>query len=318
MRTLSRYLGVLAILLFTAMVLAQTNTGEVAGVLRDPSGAVIPNATITFTNLGTGLTRNVVSSSTGNYQLTALPIGRYEVTVSQSGFQPFKQQIQVTVGSRNALDIPLQVSGASTVVEVVGEGGATVNTIDQQQSDVVNSAQLNGLPTMNRDPYALVGLAGNVQADEQAGAGDMRGAGFSINGQRSASTSILLDGGENMDQFTATSAQPIPLDALQEFRVVTNGMTADGRNRNAPIVLGVFDDVSEIRIQKQVAEIAIALVGLHDAVEEFCAYDATTAPDRGDVTEIQIPVVLFAGGAEQLHALRIGNDFRCGNSLVFA
>jgi hypothetical protein len=159
--------------------------------------------------------------------LTALPIGRYEVAVNQSGFQPFKRQIQVTVGSRNALDIPLQLGGASTVVEVVGEGGAVVNTIDQQQSDIVNSTQLTGLPTVNRDPYALVGTAANVQQDSQAGQGDLRGAGFAINGQRSASTDLLLDGGENMSQFTASVAQPIPLDSVQEFRVITNGMTAE-------------------------------------------------------------------------------------------
>lgn len=219
--------SVALLIALAGFVFAQTNTGEIAGVVHDPSGAVIPNATITATNLGTGLTRTAAASSTGQYQLNALPIGRYEVSVNQSGFQPFKEQIQVTVGSRNALDIPLQVSGASTVVEVVGEGGAVVNTIDQQQSDVVNSAQLSGLPTVNRDPYALVITAANVQQDSQVQQGDNRGAGFSINGQRSASTDLLLDGGENMDQFTAAVAQPIPLDSVQEFRVITNGMTAE-------------------------------------------------------------------------------------------
>jgi len=154
--------------------------------VRDPSGALVPNATVSAKNLDTGLTRAVTSSANGEYHLSALPIGRYEIAVDQQGFQPFKKEIQVTVGSRNALDVALQLSGASTVVEVIGEGGATVNTIDQQQSDVVNSAQIVGLPTLNRDPYALVGIAANVQQDSQAGLGYLRGAGFSINGQRCA------------------------------------------------------------------------------------------------------------------------------------
>jgi hypothetical protein len=219
-------LGVL-LLGFATLALAQTNTGEIAGVVRDPSGAVVPNATITATNAATGLTRSATSSPSGQYEMNALPIGTYEVTVNQSGFQPFKGQIQVTVGSRNALDIPLQVSGASTVVEVIGEGGATVNTIDQQQSEIVSTAEISSLPTLNRDAYSFVGLSANVQQDSQAGMGDGRGAGFAINGQRSASTDLLLDGGENMSEFTATVAQPVPLDSVQEFRVITNGMTAE-------------------------------------------------------------------------------------------
>lgn len=227
-KVIPRFLASAALLLaLTGFVFAQTNTGEIAGVVRDPSGAVVPNATVTATNLGTGLKRSVTSSSGGQYLLSSLPIGQYQVAVTQSGFQPFKQNMEVTVGSHNALDIPLQVSGASTVVEVIGEGGATVNTIDQQQSDVVNSTQIVGLPTLNRSPYALVGLAANVQQDSQAGMGDARGAGFSINGQRSASTDLLLDGAENVDQFNAGVAQIVPLDSVQEFRVITNGMTSE-------------------------------------------------------------------------------------------
>ena len=258
-----QFLASVALLLVLAgLLFAQTNTGEISGAVRDPSGAVVPNATITVTNLGTGLSRTAVSSSTGQYLITALPIGRYEVAVNQSGFQAFKRQIEVTVGSRNALDIPLQLSGASTVVEVVGEGGAVVNTIDQQQSDVVNSAQITGLPTVNRDPYALVITAANVQQDSQAQMGDARGAGFSINGQRSASTDLLLDGGENMDQFTATVAQPIPLDSVQEFRVITNGMTAEyGRASGGVVNVATKNGTNN----------------LHGSVYEYGRYSALSA-----------------------------------------
>jgi hypothetical protein len=221
------YLPLLALVLLSTIAVAQTNTGDIAGVVRDPSGAVVPNATITARSLDTGVTRSVRTGGDGQYQVSSLPIGLYEVSVNQQGFQAFKRQIQVTVGSRNALDVPLQVTTESTTIEVVGQGGATVNTIDQEQSQVVNSAQISGLPTLNRSPYALVATAGNVQIDSQAGVGDNRGAGFSINGQRSASTDILLDGAENLDLFTASVAQPTPLDSVQEFRVITNGMTAE-------------------------------------------------------------------------------------------
>ncbi len=80
------------------------------------------------------------------------------------------------------------------------------------------------LPTSpTRNPYALVATSGNVTEDSN---GD-RGAGFAINGQRSASTSILLDGAENVDTFTATVGQTVPLDSVQEFSVLTNNFGAE-------------------------------------------------------------------------------------------
>ncbi len=79
------------------------------------------------------------------------------------------------------------------------------------------------LPTLTRNPYDLVATSGNVTEDNNSG----RGAGYAINGQRSADTDILLDGGENVNLFTATVGQSIPLDSVQEFSVLTNNFTAE-------------------------------------------------------------------------------------------
>src|ERR1700690_3514189 len=79
------------------------------------------------------------------------------------------------------------------------------------------------LPTLTRNPYDLVGTSGNVNEDSTSN----RGAGYAINGQRSASTDILLDGGENVDLFTATVGQQVPLDSVQEFSVLTNNFSAE-------------------------------------------------------------------------------------------
>jgi hypothetical protein len=80
------------------------------------------------------------------------------------------------------------------------------------------------LPTLTRNPYALVQLSGNASDDLQ---GSGRGTGFSLNGQRSASTNVLLDGGENVDNYTATVGQSVPLDSVQEFRVITSNFSAE-------------------------------------------------------------------------------------------
>ena len=215
------------LLLVPGLLYAQVTAGTISGTIKDQSGAVVPNATITATDLATQLTRSVKSDASGNYTMAGLPVGTYNVTAQAPGMTANKHQLEITVGSRNAMDFTLGVAASSTTVEVVGEGGTTVNTVDQQQSTIVNSQQIAELPTLTRNPYDLVSTASNVQQDSQAGMGSARGAGYSINGQRSASTNILLDGAENVDQFTSSVGMQVPQDSVQEFRVVTNGMTAE-------------------------------------------------------------------------------------------
>ncbi len=227
MKSLLRTTALLALALTAALAMGQVTTGTLQGTITDPSGAVVPNAKVTAVNASTQFSRSATTNPDGTYTLPGLPPGTYDVTIQAGNFASQKRRVDVTVGSRNGLDVPLALSSAGTVVEVVGESGTTVNTIDQQESSVVSAQQVANLPTLTRDPYALVATASNVNQDSQAGTGDARGAGFSINGQRSASTDIMLDGVENVDQFTATVGQTVPQDSVQEFRVVTNGMTAE-------------------------------------------------------------------------------------------
>jgi len=209
-------------LLFCAFAFGQTETGQITGTVTDPSGAVLPNTEVTITNVGTGATRTATSGNSGQYFFTNLQPGTYEVTINAQGFQPFKKKVDVVVGSRVAVPSGLILAGGATTVEVTAEAGAAVDTTDQTLGQTVNQKQITQLPTLTRDPYDLVGLAGNVVADQSD-----RGAGFSINGQRSASTNILLDGGENVDQFDATVGQNVPLDSVQEFKVLTSNFTAE-------------------------------------------------------------------------------------------
>ncbi len=213
--------------LISALAYGQAGLGSVSGVVKDQTGAVVANAKVTLVDKGTQLTRTGTTDAGGVYEFTALRPGNYQLSVAASGFALNEQQIVVTVGSKNEANISLGVSGAGSVVEVTGAGATQVNTVDQEVSTLITSKDVVDLPTITRNPYDLVATAANVQQDSQAGMGDARGAGFAINGQRSASTSILLDGAENVDQFGATVGQTIPLDSVQEFRVITNGMTAE-------------------------------------------------------------------------------------------
>ena len=146
------------------------------------------------------------------------------MVIEAQGFQKYTQRVKVGVGSSNDVSAKLSVTGTSTTVEVTGSAEvAVVNTENQTLSQVITSKQVVELPTLTRNPYDLVATSGNVTEDNNSG----RGAGYSINGQRSSDTDILLDGGENVDLFTATVGQSVPLDSVQEFSVLTNNFTAE-------------------------------------------------------------------------------------------
>jgi hypothetical protein len=165
-----------------------------------------------------------MTNEEGVATVTNLQSGVYNITVTGSGFAPFKQQAQVTVGGRVSVDAELSATARGESITVVaGEAGVTVNTQTQELSNVVSGKQITELPTLTRNPYALVAISGNVSPADPSG----RGTGFSINGQRSASTNILLDGGENVDNFTAEVGQSVPLDSVQEFRVITSTFSAE-------------------------------------------------------------------------------------------
>ncbi len=209
----------------------QAENGQLTGTVTDQSGAVVPSATVTVKNLGTGAQRTTTTAGNGTYSVPSLPPSRYEVTVEKAGFGPYTSQVQVSVGGSPTLDAKLAPSGGTTTVEVIGAGGVQVNTDNQQMSTVVNSQEVVQLPTVTRNPYDLAQTSGNVTpTDVQnrvGGPAGLRGVGVNINGQREASTDILLDGGQNVDLFSASHGQQVPLDSVQEFRLVNSDFTAE-------------------------------------------------------------------------------------------
>ena len=222
-----RLVSLLGILLLSSVWLfGQAESGQISGTITDSSNAVVSGAKVTVTSPNTGTTRSTTTNTSGEYGLTNLKPDTYNLTVEHAGFQKYARQIQVLVGSRNEVSAQLNVTGVSTTVEVTASGEtATVNTESQTLSTVVTSQQLIDLPTLTRNPYDLVSTSGNVSDGDSGQNG--RGVGYAINGQRSSSTDVLLDGGENVDLFTASVGQSVPLDSVQEFRIVTSDFSAE-------------------------------------------------------------------------------------------
>ncbi|HEY1984778.1 MAG TPA: TonB-dependent receptor [Terracidiphilus sp.] len=232
----------LAILtLFISPCLAQVESGTIAGTVADATGAVIPDAAVTVTNVASNVKRTTQTSGTGSYSVVGLAPGTYQVSVASGQFKPYTANVEITVGGHVTLDAKLSVNTSATQVEVLAEGGSSVNTQTQELSQLVDSEQLVSLPSLTRNPYDFVAISGNVSNGDASNSGSStsavamntnsqnsttRGVGFNINGQRSTGTEILLDGVENIELFNDQIGTFVPLDSVQEYRVATSNFEA--------------------------------------------------------------------------------------------
>jgi outer membrane receptor protein involved in Fe transport len=236
MKTFGRGLACILAVIFlpVAVATAQVESGVVAGTVTDQSGAVIPNASVTVKNLGTNAERNTRTSTAGAFNVNGLPPATYQVTANAAGFKSFATKVEVTVGGHVTIDAKLSVSASTVEVQVVAEGGVQVNTQTQELSQIVDQQELAQLPSLTRNPYDFVGISGNVSSgDNTTSSADSgqnltnRGVGFAINGQRESGTEILLDGVENIAVFGEGIGEDVPVDAVQEYSVITNNYSAE-------------------------------------------------------------------------------------------
>jgi hypothetical protein len=236
--------------LLAGSAFGQTDTGSISGTVRDVTGAVVPDAGVSAKNAATSAERTTRTDSTGEYTIPGLNPGIYEVTVSKAGFADTRIRAQVTVGSHVTVDAQVSVSAMTTTIEVVvAAGGTEINTQSQEISQIISSDQIQNLPSLTRNAYDFIALAGNVSGGDRSvsssnaqisgGSGQNntdRGVGYNINGQRASGTEVLLDGAENTNIFDTTIALLIPQDAVQEYRVITNNFDAQYGRASGGIV----------------------------------------------------------------------------------
>ncbi|WP_353065877.1 TonB-dependent receptor [Tunturibacter psychrotolerans] len=237
LRNISVHASILFVLLFLPLSLshltAQTDSGIVSGLAVDQSGALVSDATVTLTNTGTNAERTVTTNHSGEYTFPPVAAGIYTVRADAPGFQRFEARVEVTVGGHATVPIKFALSGSQQTVTVIDQGGTTVNTQTQEVSQIVSSVQVSELPSLTRNPYDFVSISGNISSGDkvaQSGAtkttGDQndttRGVGYSLNGQRSSGTEILLDGVENVDSYVTGPEVTVPIDAVQEYRITTS------------------------------------------------------------------------------------------------
>ena len=229
---------------------AQTETGRITGVVTDATGGILPGVTVTAKAVGTGATRELATDSAGQYVFANLPPVLYELSAALSGFRTANTKVTVSVGSAIGVDLKLEIAGTAEVLNVVAEVPA-INVVNSEVATTITQTQIRELPTLTRDVYHLVSVAGNVAYDEStaitSGAAP-RGAGYAINGMRASSTNVLLDGSANNDEFTGSKGQDVPLDSVQEFSVVTSNFSAQyGRASGGVVNVATMSGTNSFR-----------------------------------------------------------------------
>jgi hypothetical protein len=210
---------------------AQEVTARIQGTVTDQSGAVVPGVSITATNVSTGVSYTVESTSDGSYQFLTLLIGTYTVSAQKSGFKDFRATgITLTVGQIYSLNIEMQVGAVAQEVTVQA-APVQVQTTTMQRGTVITENQLARIPTINRNWVQLQQLQPGVVSSS-----DRFGSNFATNGSQSQQNSYLVNGVDVNDiPLNTPLVLPSP-DAIQEFAMVTS--TIDPQySRNSGAVL---------------------------------------------------------------------------------
>ena len=227
---------------------AQTFRGTILGTVTDPSGAVVAGANVTAKNTGTGLERSTQTSGDGSYSLPELPIGTYNVTITQSGFQTFVVTgVTVNVASERRVDALLKTGGITTKVEVSADQLPLVETTTNTLGGVLTASTVEDMPVNGRDYTKLIymnpGVSGSPDqiSDSPGSYGE-----FSMNGARGRSNNYLLDGTDMNDGYRndpaineagvfGTPSTILPIDAVAEVNVLSNFQPEYGRNAGAVV-----------------------------------------------------------------------------------
>ena len=232
--------------LFTTQAFAQFDTAAVLGTIRDASDNIVAGAKVTLTNSGTGITATALTDENGNYQFLNVKIGTYKVSAEMTGFSTaVTDALTVTVNARQRVDMVLKVGSLTETVQVTG-GVSLVEGESSDRGQVINRQQIVELPLNGRQYSALALLSTGIRqstlaqnVDSQGG--DAREGSFNANGLRSTFNNFLLDGVDNnsygtSNQNFSNQAMQVSPDALEEFKVVTNNMSAEfGRSSGATI-----------------------------------------------------------------------------------
>jgi hypothetical protein len=218
----------------TLSALAQVTTADVVGTVTDNTGAVLSNAKVTVTNLGTNISRTVTSDTSGEYVVNLLPIGQYTVRVEATGFKIYTAtNLTLVAGDRTRVDAKMEVGATTETVNVTAEANV-LQTDNSTVGTAITGRLVQELPLNGRNYIQLAqlvpgispgppnGLATGTRPDERR-----LNSSFSANGQDPVANNNMIDGMDNNERLIGTIGIRPSIDAIQEFKVQTNLYSAE-------------------------------------------------------------------------------------------
>jgi hypothetical protein len=255
--------GILLLACFAASLWAAAN-GSLSGTLKDPSGGVVTGATITLVNTSVKTLFTATSNGQGFYTFPTLPVGRYDMTVTATGFKTQKKtNLVVDTDAALTVDVVLQVGQQSETVTVTASDAATEAQVDTQSThlgELVTADQMTALPLNGRSFTDLLSIQPGVipittllpSSVIMAGvtgslspSGDLNPGNLSIDGQRESSNGFLVNGIDVQEHMNGGTSIVPDLDSIDEFRVLTDNFDPEYGNYNGGMVTVVTKSGSD-------------------------------------------------------------------------
>jgi hypothetical protein len=232
-------LAILVVLSLAVAGNAQTFRGSINGTVTDPSGGVVPNATVKATESATGIDHTTTTTSDGAFSFQDIPLGLYKVTVTATGFPAYTvDKVEVSAGQIYTLAVKLSLQQQATTVEV-SAAALTLDTTTQTQNMTIASDIVQDVPLNGRDFTQLIGIA--------PGFGGYAAGGFgSVNGTRANQVNWQIDGVDNNDFWhnvpavnqggvSGIAGVVMPVDAIDEFSAQTQSGSEGGRSAGGTV-----------------------------------------------------------------------------------
>jgi hypothetical protein len=228
-----RLIMTIMVLLLSTPAWAQVSSGRILGTVLDTSGGVLPGVTVLARNLDTNITRETVSNERGQFEVPALPPGRYQVEAELVGFKRHSRgPITVQVNQDTRVDFPMELGTLEETILVVAEG-LIVQTTTSAVGRVVEQKQIVELPLSGRN-FADLGLL--TPGVTTRGQSTTAGSSFVVHGQRGDANNFQLDGVANVSLGGNTLQARPNVDAVQEFKIQTSNFSAEfGRNSGSVV-----------------------------------------------------------------------------------
>jgi len=225
-----RALSLATIILFvTTLAFAQATSGNIAGTIDDATGAALPNANVTITDLDRGTVYHLQSSGDGNFSQTHLLAGHYQVTVESPGFGTFTANATVEVDATTPLSVKLTPANVRTTVEVT-DATPLLTTDRAEIATTLTSGQVEQLPVLDRNITNLLLVIPGTHLNtwqHSAAENPQQGIQANVNGQFFTANGFLLDGTENQSAILGIAVVNPNIDSLQEFKVSTSNFEAE-------------------------------------------------------------------------------------------